>query len=51
MSDNRDWASDAEQCWDCNGARTVPDLGDGEDGYEACPSCVVDAGPTFVLWE
>jgi hypothetical protein len=38
-------------CEDCNGARSVPDLGEYEDGYAPCPSCVIDAGETFVVWE
>jgi hypothetical protein len=33
-------------CDDCSDARAVPGLtGD----YEACPSCVIDAGETFVV--
>lgn len=35
-------------CEDCNGSRAVPDLfGD----YEACPSCVIDGGDTWVVCE
>ena len=34
-------------CPDCNGARAVPSLIEPE-GYDACPTCVVDAGETFV---
>jgi hypothetical protein len=34
-------------CPDCNGARAVPSLLDPE-GYDSCPTCVVDAGETFV---
>jgi hypothetical protein len=35
-------------CDDCSGSRAVPGpLGD----YEACPSCVIDAEETFVVWE
>jgi hypothetical protein len=39
-------------CLDCNGARAVPDdLGEYEDGYAPCPACIIDAGPTFVVYE
>jgi len=35
-------------CSDCSGTRAVPGLfGD----YVACPSCVIDAGETFVVFE
>lgn len=35
-------------CDDCNGSRSVPDIfGD----LEACPTCVVDAGETWVVYE
>jgi hypothetical protein len=35
-------------CLDCFGARAVPDItGD----YVACPSCVIDAGETWVVFE
>jgi hypothetical protein len=38
-------------CLDCSGSRAVPDdLGEYEDGYQPCPSCVIDAGDTFVVW-
>jgi hypothetical protein len=37
-----------EICDDCNGVRSVPGtFGDPE----ACPSCVIDAGETFVVFE
>lgn len=40
-----------EPCADCSGSRAVPDdFGQYEDGYAPCPSCVVDAGSTFVIW-
>jgi len=35
-------------CDDCNGARSVPDFF-GEPG--PCPSCVIDGGDTFVVFE
>ncbi len=35
-------------CWDCSGTRAVPD-DLSEDGYGACPTCVIDAGETFVV--
>lgn len=36
------------ECDDCFGSRAVPDVfGD----YQACPSCVIDAGNTFVVYE
>lgn len=35
---------------DCNDARAVPD-DYAEDGCGPCPSCVVDAGSTFVVWD
>lgn len=39
-------------CDDCGGTRAVPDdFGRHEDGYAPCPSCVIDAGSTFVVWE
>lgn len=39
-------------CPDCSGSRAVPDdLGEHEDGYAPCPSCVIDAESTFVVWE
>jgi hypothetical protein len=39
-------------CTDCSGSRAVPDdFGVYEDGYVPCPSCVVDAGTTFVVWD
>lgn len=38
-------------CEDCFGARSVPDMGECDDGYGPCPSCVIDAGDTFVVWE
>lgn len=39
-------------CWDCNGARAVPDdFWEHEDGYQPCPTCVIDAGETWVVWE
>lgn len=34
-------------CPECNGVRAVPSLMDPE-GYDPCPSCVIDAGETFV---
>ncbi|MDP3712153.1 MAG: hypothetical protein Q8R60_06690 [Mycobacteriales bacterium] len=34
-------------CWDCSGSRAVPDHF-AEDGYGPCPTCVIDAGQTFV---
>lgn len=35
-------------CEDCFGARALPDMfGD----YGACPSCVIDAGNSFVVYE
>jgi hypothetical protein len=38
------------ECWDCSGARAVPsDV--AEDGYACCPTCVIDAGDTFVVLE
>lgn len=36
-------------CDDCFGARAVPDDFTGD--YRACPSCVIDAGETWVVWE
>ena len=33
-------------CPDCGGTRAVPD--DVSGGYAPCPSCVIDAGSTFV---
>jgi hypothetical protein len=33
-------------CPDCHGTRAVPD--DVTGGYAPCPSCVIDAGTTFV---
>jgi hypothetical protein len=39
-------------CTDCSGSRAVPDdFGLYEDGYAPCPSCVIDAGETFVVFE
>jgi hypothetical protein len=32
-------------CPDCNGTRTVAGV---DGGYNPCPSCVIDAGWTFV---
>ena len=32
---------------ECNGVRAVPSVMDPE-GYDSCPSCVIDAGETFV---
>lgn len=37
-------------CWDCSGSRAVPD-DFSEDGYGPCPTCVIDAGETFVVLE
>ena len=34
-------------CPDCHDTRAVPD--DLTGGYAPCPSCVVDAGATFVV--
>ena len=43
---------DLNVCSDCGDARAVPDdLGVYEDGYAPCPSCVIDAGETFVVWD
>ncbi len=36
-------------CSDCHGTRAVPDGVTG--GYTPCPSCVIDAGTTYVVWE
>ncbi len=36
-------------CPDCHGARAVPD--DLSGGYGPGPSCVIDAGVTFVVLE
>lgn len=42
------YARPVSTCDDCYGARAVPSLlGD----YETCPSCVIDAGDTFVIFE
>jgi hypothetical protein len=38
------------ECEDCFSSRAVPD-DHSEDGYSPCPSCVVDAGCTFVMWD
>lgn len=37
-----------DTCEDCNGTRSVPDVV-GDPG--PCPSCVIDAGDTFVVFE
>jgi hypothetical protein len=37
-------------CDDCFGTRAAPD-DEAEEGYGPCPSCVLDAGSTFVVWE
>ncbi len=36
-------------CPDCDGTRAVPD--DLSGGYAPCPSCVIDATTTFVVFE
>jgi len=36
-------------CSDCYGTRAV--LDDVTGRYAPCPSCVVDAGTTYVAWE
>lgn len=39
-------------CQDCHGTRAVPDdFGRYEDGYGPCPSCVINASETFVIYE
>ena len=38
-------------CPDCGGTRAVPDMGESVDGYAPCPTCVIDAGGTFVAWD
>lgn len=43
--------NEEKDCSQCSGSRAVPDGGDSEDGYRACPFCVIDAGETFVVWE
>jgi hypothetical protein len=40
--------TDVAVCLDCSGTRSVPDLF-GDLG--PCPSCVIDAGETFVVLE
>lgn len=43
-----------EPCPDCFGARAVPASAPTEaeaEPYDPCPSCVLDAGETFVVWE
>jgi hypothetical protein len=38
----------AMTCEECSGSRAIPDIfGD----YGPCPSCVIDAGETFVVLE
>lgn len=41
-------ASDGVVCDDCHGSRSVPDFY-GDPG--PCPSCVIDAGNTCVVFE
>jgi hypothetical protein len=36
--------------WTAGGARAVPSDFD-QSGYAACPTCVIDAGDTFVVLE
>jgi hypothetical protein len=47
----RPWETEEGPCSNCNGARSVPDLGEYEDGYAPCPSCVIDAVETFVVFK
>lgn len=37
-------------CWDCNGVRAIPEPA-FDEGYGPCPSCVIEASATFVVWE
>lgn len=40
--------SEMTTCHDCSGSRAVPDVfGD----LTACPSCVIEAGDTWVVYE
>ncbi len=34
---------------DCHASWAMPD--DVTGGYAPCPSCVIDAGTTYVVWE
>ena len=36
-------------CLDCHGTLAVPD--DITGGYAPCPSCVIEADLTFVIWQ
>lgn len=52
LTDEAGCGPEVGPCFDCFGARAVPDdFGGHEDGYGPCPSCVIDAGPTFVVYE